>query len=130
MDVAGFRTDFPAFDVETFPDVRVAFWLSIASKSLDAGRWGDLLDQGLCLYVAHNLTLERAAQVDTKGTGGMSAAAGPLVSESKAVGGVSKSEGRSQATTAWANAGPWNATIYGQQLYNLMRMVGAGGVQL
>jgi len=131
MDAATFRTAFPAFaDSAKFPDARVAFWLSVGGKRLSAERWGDLLDQGLCLFAAHNMTLETAAAQDTAGTGGMSAAAGPVVSESKAVGPLSKSKSYNSATTAWAAAGAWNSTIYGQQFYELMQLVGVGGLHL
>lgn len=130
MDVAGFRAAFPAFPEDIFEDARVAFWLGIGAKRLSAERFDDLHDQAVALYVAHNLTLERAAALDPSGTGGMSAAAGPVVSESKTAGPVSKAKSYSQATTARADAGAWNATIYGQQLFDLMQLVGVGGVCL
>lgn len=129
MDVAGFRAAFPAFaDSDLFPDARVQFWLTVGSKRLSAERWDDLLDQGLCLFTAHQLTLELAAAQDTAGTGGMSAAAGPAVSESKTVGPLSKSKSYNPATTAWTNGATWNSTIYGQQFYELVQLVGAGGL--
>lgn len=128
MNAAEFRAAFPAFTAELHPDARVDFWLLVGSKRLDEDRWGDLYEQGLCLFAAHNLTLERAASLDPTGTGGMSAAAGPVTSESKTVGPISKSKSYSQATTANPAAGQWNLTIYGQQLYELMQLVGVGGV--
>jgi hypothetical protein len=127
MDAAGFRAAFPAFTPELHPDARVAFWLLVGSKRLAEDRWGDLYEQGLYLFTAHNLTLERAASLDPTGTGGMSAAAGPVTSESKTVGPISKSKSYSQATTANPAAGQWNLTIYGQQLYDLMQLIGVGG---
>lgn len=128
MDVAGFREAFPAFTEELHPDARVAFWLTLGCKRLSVERFDDLHDQAVCLYTAHNLTLERAASLDTSGTGGMSAAAGPVTGESKTVGPISKSKSYSQATTANMAAGQYNLTIYGQQLYELMLLVGVGGV--
>jgi len=128
MDIAGFRAAFPAFTEDLHPDVRVSFWLTVGSKRLSADRWDELLDQGLCLYVAHNLTLERAASLDTSGAGGMSAASGVVTGESKTVGPLSKSKSFSQATTANPEGAQWNATIYGQQLFDLMRLVGVGGI--
>lgn len=128
MDAAGFRTTFPAFTEELFPEARVSFWLGVGTKRLSAERFDDLHDQAVCLYAAHNLTLERAASLDTTGTGGMNAAAGPVTSESKTVGPISKSKSYSQATTASMAAGQYNLTIYGQQLYELMQLVGVGGV--
>lgn len=130
MDVAGFRTHYPAFTPELHPDVRVEFWLSVAEKQLDAGRWGDLLDHGTALFVAHNLTLEAAANRSTDGTGGMDAARGVQTSESRTVGPVSKSSSYASAAATDARAGHWSATIYGQQLHQLMMLVGAGGLVL
>jgi len=128
MDAAGFRLAFPAFHAERFPDARVAFWLTVGGKRLSAERFGDLLDEALCLYAAHELTLERAAALDTSGAGGMSAAAGPAAATSKAVGSVSKSVSFSPGATQTLGAGRYNATIYGQQLHELMRLLGAGGM--
>lgn len=128
MDAAGFRAAFPAFTVELHPDARVDFWLVVGGKRLSAERFDDLHDQAVCLFAAHNLTLERAASLDATGTGGMSAAAGPVTGESKTVGPISKSKSYSQATTANPAAGQWNLTIYGQQLFDLMQLVGVGGL--
>jgi hypothetical protein len=128
MDAAGFRSAFPAFTEALFPDARVTFWLALGAKRLSADRFAALYDQAVCLFAAHNLTLERAAGLDASGTGGMSAAAGPVTAESKTVGPVSKSKSYSQATTADPNGRQWNATIYGQQLFDLMQLVGVGGV--
>ena len=128
MDAAAFRAAFPAFTEALFPDARVAFWLAVGSKRISAERWDDLYEQGLCLFTAHNLTLERVAALDPSGTGGMSAAAGPVTSDAKSVGAISKSKSYSQATTANPAAGQWNATIYGQQFYGLMQLIGVGGV--
>lgn len=130
MDVAGFRAAFPAFTGEQHAYGRVAFWLRLAALRLPADRWGELLDDGIALFTAHQLTLEARANKAKDGTGGMDAAAGPLASESKTVGPVSVSKGYNSAATADPQAGQWNATVYGQQLYELMRLVGAGGVQL
>lgn len=128
MDVAGFRAAFPAFTAELFPDARVTFWLSIASTRLPAERWGDLLEPGLCLFVAHHLTLERAASLDPTGVGAMTVAAGPVTSDSKTVGPVSKSKGYSPGAASRIEAGQWNATMYGQQFFDLVQIVGAGGM--
>lgn len=125
VSVQDFREAFPAFGDAA--DARVGFWLKLASKQLNAARWGDLLPEGTCLFVAHNLELEReAAKV-----GASAAAAGPVVSESQAVGGVSLSESRAgTAATGNLGAGHYNLTIYGQQYWQLAQIVGMGGSQL
>ncbi|MDD3310957.1 DUF4054 domain-containing protein [Pseudodesulfovibrio sp.] len=130
MDVVGFREAFPAFTAELHPDARVAFHLRMAGLRLPSDRWGELLEDGTGLFVAHHLTLEAKMNQATDGTGGMDAAAGTLASESKTVGPVSKSKAYTNAATAEPGAGHWNATIYGQQFRDLARIVGMGGLQL
>lgn len=128
MTVAEFREAFPQFTKELFPDVRVDFYIKLASRRLNPERWGDLLEEGLSLLVAHNLTLEAAATKVSDGTGGMEAAAGAVISETKTVGSISKSIGR-QGSNATGNilAGEYNETVYGKQYYRLVRIVGMGG---
>lgn len=130
MNVADFRLAFPAFTAAVAPDARVAFWLRLAALRLPAERWGELLEDAQALFAAHQLTLEAAAAKAKDGTGGMSAAAGALASESKTVGPVSMSKSYNNAATANPLAGSWNATVYGQQLHEMAMLVGAGGVQL
>lgn len=130
MDVAGFRTAYPAFTAELHPDARVAFHLRVAGLRLPPERWGDMLDDGTGLFVAHYLTLEARAAQATDGTGGMDAAAGVLASESKTVGPVSKSKAYTNAATAKPGEGHWNATIYGQQFRDMANLVGMGGIQV
>lgn len=131
LTVQGFRESFPQFTDALFPEGRVRFWLTLAGKSMSRERWDTLLPEGMGLFAAHFLTLEREANKVTDGTGGITAAAGPVISSSKAVGGVSKSEGRAGPTaTASLNAGQWNATIYGQQYWQLAQLVGVGGLHV
>lgn len=129
--VAEFREAFPQFGEECFPDGRVAFWLSVAGKRLDPEKWDSLLAEGMCLFAAHNLTLERAASLAADGTGGMDAAGGSVTSETKTVGSVSLSRTRSGgASSVYVNAGHWNDTSYGKQFYELLLIIGAGGLQV
>jgi hypothetical protein len=130
MDVAGFREAYPSFSEDLHPDVRVAFWLRMAALRLPSERWGELLDDGTALFVAHHRTLEAKTEQSTDGTGGIEAAAGTVSSESKTVGSVSKSKSYTNAASLDPNAGAWNGTIYGQQFFDLMQMVGAGGMQI
>lgn len=131
MDVAAFRESFPQFTVDLVPDTRVQFHLTVAGKLLPATRWDDLLDQGVSLYVAHQLTLELEALKTQDGTGGIDAAAGAVTSETKTVGSMSHAVTRAGASgqgSALINAGQYNSTVYGQQLWQLMQIVGAGGM--
>ena len=130
MDVAGFRQAFPSFTEALHPDARVAFHLRVAGLRLPPDRWGDFLEDGTGLYVAHHLTLEAKAAQAKDGTGGIDAAAGALASESVSVGSVSKSKSYASAAPVNPDAAHWNATIYGQQFRDLVSVVGMGGVQL
>lgn len=133
VSVQGFREAFPQFSEELFTDSRVDFYLKIATKRLVPCRWDDLFDEGCYLYAAHYLTLEAEANKASGGTGGMEAAAGPVTSESKSVGGVSISKGKSAtaiASMAAEGAGSYAGTIYGQHYWNLLQIIGAGAMQV
>ena len=131
MTAADFRTVYPQFTAALFTDAQVTYWLAFAARQMDAERWGELYDDGIGLFAAHNLTLEAAAAKAADGSGGLDAAQGGVVSESKTIGGISKSETRGgNAATASVNAGHWNATVYGQRWWNLAQLVGAGGLHV
>lgn len=128
LTVQGFRKAIPAHTEELVPDEQVEFYLRFAAKSLNKARWDDLYEEGAYFFAAHYLTLDLDAAKSKDGTGGMSAAAGAVVSSSKSVGGVSKSESRAgAAATAYAEAGDYNDTIYGKRYWRLIQIVGAGG---
>ncbi|MFG1260034.1 DUF4054 domain-containing protein [Xanthobacter flavus] len=127
VTATSFRTDFPEFaSTGAYPDAMVSFWLGLAGKLLDPTRWGDLLDFGTELFIAHNLAL--AARDQKAATaGGIPGSGGGLV-VSKAVDKVSVSY--DTALAGVEGAGNWNLTTYGTRYIQLARMVGAGGVQL
>ena len=63
----------------------------------------------------------------------MDAAAGPVTSQTKTVGSVSKSESRGGAAasgSANVNAGHWNDTVYGKQWWQLAMIIGAGAAHV
>ena len=127
LDESTFRQTMPAFtSVDDYPSAQFNFYLKLGVKLLPESRWDDLLDDGLTFYVAHYLTLyaRDMAFVDVGGIGGK------VVGNetSKSVDGVSKSMDVSSVLIA--EAGHWNQTTYGIQFYQLMMMVGAGGIQL
>lgn len=132
VSIQGFREAYPQFTEELFPDGRVSFFLKIAVKRLVKCRWDDLWEEGCYLYAAHYLSLEAEANKAKDGTGGIDAAAGPVTSESKAVGGVSLSQGKSAnsiVAMAAEGAGSYASTIYGQQYWDLVQVIGAGALQ-
>lgn len=126
----GFREAFPAFaDPETYPDTRVQFWLEIAECMLIKRRWGCMYEKGLYLYTAHCLTMETQNMGngdDNPGLGG--AGAGAVTSDSEKIDDMSYSA--SYDTSAYASNGQLGSTIYGQMYLDLVRIIGAGGVQL
>lgn len=120
VDAARFRDDFPAFaSVVTYPDASVNFWLTLGYALLRPERWADILYQGVELFVAHNLTLEKLA------AGGN--AAGALVNSKQ----VDKlSVGYDTSAGLIPDAGNFNLTTYGTRFWFLMNMAGMGGTQL
>lgn len=127
MDAATFRQQFPEFsDITAYPGELIDLHLAVGALSLDAGVWGDFHDRGLGLFTAHNLVIgaRNTATADAGGTPG--AVSGPLTS--KSVDKVSASY--DTGATTYEGAGFWNMTSYGVQLYQLARLIGAGGRQL
>lgn len=98
------------------------FWSSVAVELVDVSRWGNLYDQGISLFVAHNLAIQKKNM-----SGGIPGSVTGAVS-GKTVGRVSVSY--DNAVAAIKDGGQWNLTVYGMQYLQLARMIGVGGVQL
>ena len=125
FDIDAFRLNFPEFGDEVkFPPESVTFWSGVAEKRLNVLRWGELYNEGMSLYVAHNIALSalNVLDVDAGGTPGLTR--GIITSES--VGGVSVSRDLSSSTED--SAGYYNETVYGRQFFRLAKMIGIGAV--
>lgn len=121
------RADFPEFNSSSvYPNAQIEFWLNLAYNMLDATRWGKMLDVGAELYVAHNITLEARAQAESANGGIPGQNTGPL--SSKSVDKVSASYDTGAAIQE--GAGHWNLTVYGTRFMRMVRMFGAGPVQI
>lgn len=129
-----FRQSFRAFnDPDLSPEATVDYYISLAMNALNgassaAGNRFDAvtLDRAVGLYVAHYLALD-ARDMDTAAAGGVAGEVkGPATS--KTVDKVSVSTDTKAVT--WENQAFWNLTRYGTELYNLVRLFGAGGIQL
>lgn len=129
LDEPTFRQSLPEFaSVDDYPSFNVQMYLRIGRKMLPESRWGDCLDDGLALYVAHYLVLYSRNRSAGEALGPDAAGAVVGVETSKSVDGVSVS--MDVGTVTLADAGHWNQTSYGVQLYQLAMMFGAGGIQL
>ncbi len=124
---AQFRSQFPEFAcTSTYQELQIEFWLGLAAVMLNADRWGDTLDYGTALFVAHHLaTGQRDADMASAG-GVPGTVNGPQTA--KSVDKVSASY--DSASVTLENAGFWNATSYGIRFLQLARWAGAGGIQL
>ena len=127
MDNAQFRLDFPEFGNTTvFPNPMLTFWSGIGAKVISQDRMGDLYNQALSLFVAHNITLQ-AGNIAAAGSGGTPGQASGAIA-SKAVGAVSVSYDTAGAMES--NAGHWNQTLYGRQYIQLTRLLSKVAYQL
>lgn len=127
VTVNNFRQHFPEFtDTEKFLDTTIIYWLTLALKLLNVDRWGDLLDNGAELFVAHNIALEAKA-LQEGSTGGIPGSSTGLLS-SKSVDRVSISYDTSSSLED--GAGHWNLTIYGKRYIRLARLVGMGPIHV
>ena len=114
-----FRTLFPEFDAEQFPDARLSIRLDAANHFFASDRWGELRTYAMGLYAAHFLSIAGGT-----GGGAGSTTAGTGIVASKSVDGASVSYDNSTASEQ--GAGFWNASRYGRELYQLIRLYGAG----
>lgn len=127
IDVATFRNNTgTAFaDAQKYPDAQVLFYITFAYTMMNAARWGSLLDYGATLFTAHWLAL--AALAASGGTNGVPGTAVGIVT-----GGTVDKVSYTKDVEALMdkNAGHWNMTIYGLQYWDLVKMVGAGPIQI
>jgi hypothetical protein len=122
---AQFRIDYPEFaDITVYPDSAVTFSLTFAYSMLNAAVWGSQLDIAAELYAAHNLAIEKRAQLEAANGEVPGTTTGPINSKS-----VDKvSVGFDVGSAVNEGAGHWNLTIYGTRLYRLIRMFGVGPI--
>lgn len=122
-----FRTAFPEFtDPMCYPDGQITFWAGLGEKLHNQCRWGNLLDYGIQLFIAHNLAMDfnnkkasKLKQAPGQITGAVTSGSVDKVSYSRDVSSVMND-----------GAGHWNLTTYGLRWRQLSQMVGAGPVQL
>lgn len=127
MDLAAFRADFPEFaDTTRYTDSQLTFWSTLSESLLNQSRWGTLWPYAVQLYTAHQLAIAARNQQSASAGGIPGQVTGPQTS--KSVDKVSVSYDTGAATDP--DASFWNLTTYGVQLWRLIRMFGAGGVQL
>ena len=127
VTVDSFRVSFTEFaNKVTYPDGDANFYLTYALLALDPARWGNLLDIGVQLFIAHNLALEfnakRAAALGQNPgfiVGSVSSGSVDKVSYSRNLTGVMNTK-----------HGHWNLTIYGLRYIRMVGMIGAGPLQV
>lgn len=132
---ATFRLDYPEFQSQTiYPERLIDYYTSIAGLLLNTDRWDQTVgSNGLSVYdiaaelmIAHNIALRKrmADQSSTGGTPGLQTG----ILQSKSVGGVSA--GYTTQQVVEDGAGFWAMTEYGSELWQLIKMFGAGPVQV
>jgi len=129
-DPTTFRQHFPEFDYTVYPDYLVQTYLDLGGIMVSPWRWKRMRQRGIELVAAHMLALHQFALLSAcGGAGGLGIpglARGIMTTKS-----VSKvSVGYDASHFMQEGAGPWNYTVYGQEFYWLMKMVGTGGVEM
>lgn len=126
LTLKAFRAAYPSFTESLYPDQAVQIRLLMADKFFSPGRWSApaIRDHAMGLYAAHFLELQGSHANGGSGHGG--SASGLIAS--KSVDGASVSF--DTATGSFADAGFWNLSPYGKELWYLMQVFGAGAIQL
>lgn len=122
LDENAFRSRYPAFRSDQFPDSSVEIRLKLADKFFEGWEDGDVREHAMCLYVAHYLTAQGMQAAGAGGAASLGTVSG------KSVDGASISYDTGSAVEQ--GAGFWNITSYGRELYQLLRVFGAGAIQL
>jgi Protein of unknown function (DUF4054) len=127
FDIPLFRTQFPEFanDV-TYPTPTIQVWVGLAAAMVNFNAWGSQYTLGVSLYVAHELVMAANAR-QTAQYGGAPGVFGG-VANNKTVGKGTVSY--DSQSTSEKDAGYYNLTNYGKQLWRLSRIFGAGCIQL
>lgn len=118
-----FRLAFPEFtSLVTYPSATIDFWASVADDMLNTERWGDRLDYGKKLFVAHHLVMAirnqaSSAPGQSEGVIG-SQSAGPL------------SVSFDTTAVREEGAGFYNLTSYGTLFWKMAKIVGIGGAHV
>jgi hypothetical protein len=127
FDIGLFRAAFPEFkDTVRYPDELINFWAGLAILQVLPRVWKRAWFQGMCLYVAHEITMAERNE-KTAQNGGVPGTFGGIAN-SKTVGGASV--GYDSTVTSERDGGWWNLTTYGKQFLRLARIFGAGAIQL
>lgn len=121
---ADFIANFPQFTA--YPTGQIQFWLTQAYSQLSSFSLCDQLDYAAQLFTAHNLVLQQRAMQE--GQSGATPGTGVGMVASKAVGGASISYDNGATSSSTKDAGIYNATVYGQMLWPLLRGAIAGPI--
>ena len=128
VSIADFRAAFPAFTPDAFPDESVSYRLTLAEAFFSPAVWSDENVRGhaICLFVAHNLAMYGSVNAGGDGSTMAGTASGAVASKSVDGASISFDTGAFMDE----DAGIWNATPYGRELWWMMQIFGAGARQL
>lgn len=138
ITVASFRQDFTEFaSVVDYPSSGITYYLALSGLLLNKRRFGppgptvtvppnNMYDMAQELFVAHHVALEAVAQRAAASGAVPGTVKGPLSSASTGPISVSYDSG----AVVDIKASHWNNTVYGTRFQALVRMFGAGPVQL
>lgn len=128
---------YPQFGLNTenkyaIPLPVMEMYLNLANASINKKRWHNSWEIGMCLFIAHFLTLyiESTSNPDSGASGIIEAGRAKGLDTSMSVDGVSVSTDYgilAESVSGWAS---WRATSYGQQLTALGKLMGKGGMMI
>jgi len=126
--VQDFLTLYPQF-TSIVPVPVVEMYVEQAVKCIQRPRWKAQWKSGMCLYIAHWLTLWLWANSPTGSPAAVVANNGMSHGSisSKSVDGVSVSYGQTSGANGLTGWGSYKDTLFGQQFLTMARIVGHGG---
>lgn len=122
-----FRSVFKEFEnPETYDDNIIQYFFDLAAKLLPANRWNDVLDDGIYLYTAHQLSLQAQAVLDSSDGNAPGSNSGVISSQSVDKVSMSMDTGSGMEK----DGGHWNLTTYGTRFLRLSNIIGAGPIHV
>lgn len=108
-------------------DVVISAWINIAFSCIQYRRWNDWWEMAIGLFVAHNLTLWVQSEGED-GTNSVEQGLAKGIIGSKSVSDLSISYDFGSIANEFQGWGTYSQTSYGQQLVQLARLIGRGGM--
>lgn len=117
---------------QAVPEIMIETYIDMANSCIKESRWHKSWKVGMSLFIAHFCTLyaQSSSDVNAGLSGIIKAGSTKGLDTSVSVGSVSVSTDYSITMSNLSGYNGWQLTLYGQQLIQLARLYGKGGMMI